>query len=257
MIGAIAGDMIGSPYEFRPIKHADFPLFHHAAQYTDDTVLTVAVADSILTGTTYLENIKQYANDFPNAGYGPKFGRWARSNVTEPYNSWGNGSAMRVSPIGFAFEALEEVLAEAKATADVTHNHPEGVKGAQATAAVILLARKGSSREEIRDYVRERFNYPLLATLDEIRPAYRFDVSCQGTVPPAIQALLESTDYEDAVRKAVSLGGDSDTLACITGGMAQALYGGVPPAIRDEALSRLPAILRDVVIEFCDEYDCY
>lgn len=257
MLGAIAGDMIGSPYESRPIKTTIFPLWHKWSTYTDDTVLTVALADTILTGTPYVENLKQYCETFPNAGYGPTFIRWARSNSTEPYNSWGNGSAMRVSPVGFAFETLEEVLIEAKRSAEVTHNHPEGVKGAQATAAVIFLARKGNSKAEIREYVRSTFNYPLLASLDEIRPQYRFDISCQGTVPPAIQALLESTDYEDAVRKAVSLGGDSDTLACITGGMAQAFYGGVPDAIRDQTLVRLPEILSEVVLKFCEEYDCY
>jgi ADP-ribosylglycohydrolase len=257
MIGAIAGDMIGSPYEFRPIKTVHFPLWSEGSTYTDDSVLTVALAVTILSGTPYVENLKQYVEMFLNAGYGPKFLRWARSNVTEPYDSWGNGSAMRVSPVGWAFDSLDEVLAQAKNSADVTHNHPEGVKGAQATAAVIFLARNGSSKDEIRDYVRATFNYPLLATLDEIRPKYRFDVSCQGTVPPAIQALLESTDYEDAVRKAVSLGGDSDTLGCITGGMAQAFYGGVPDPIREQTFERLPETLREVVLEFCEEYDCY
>ncbi len=257
MLGAIAGDIIGSVYETRPIKRTDFPLFHSECRFTDDTVLTVALADTLLTGDDWVDNLKQYAREYPNAGYGGTFIRWSRSNTREPYNSWGNGSAMRVSPVGFAFDSLEQVLAEAERSAAATHNHPEGIKGAQATAAVIYLARTGHSREAIRTYVADTFRYNLGTTLDEIRPGYRFDISCQGTVPPAILALLESENYEDAVRKAISLGGDSDTLACITGGMAQALYGGVPASIADRVWTYLNDGLADVVQEFCTEFNCF
>lgn len=256
MLGAIAGDIIGSPYEVRPIKTTQFPLFHHACRFTDDTVLTVALADSIMTGEPYMWNLKEFASLYPNAGYGGTFIQWARSNNTEPYNSFGNGSAMRVSPVGFAYDTLEEVLGEARRSAEVTHNHPEGIKGAQATAAVIFLARTGKSKDEIREYVRKTFWYGLRETLDEIRPHYRFDVSCQGTVPVAITAFLESEDWEDAVRKAISAGGDSDTLACITGGMAQAFYGGVPDEVVNRTIDFLDEHLCSITLEFCRAFNC-
>jgi ADP-ribosylglycohydrolase len=254
MLGAIAGDIIGSVYEADPIKTTNFPLFDPDCRFTDDTVLTVAVADALMSGAQYAEKFKEYYRYYPGAGYGMFFHVWARSTVSQPYNSWGNGSAMRVSPVGWAFESLEEVLTEAKRSAEVTHNHPEGIKGAQAVAAAVFLARNGGSKEAIRGYVEETFGYGLGRPLDDIRVSYRFDVSCQGSVPEAITAFLESTDFEDAVRKAISLGGDSDTLACMAGGIAEAFYGGVPEAISGRIFERLDNQLAGVVREFQRRY---
>lgn len=249
MIGAIAGDIIGSVYEWRPVKTKEFPLFQPGSRFTDDTVLTCAVADSLLTRRPYGEKLREYYHYYPEAGYGGKFAAWAAQECMAPYNSWGNGSAMRVSPIGFAGNSLEEVLAEAKESALVTHNHPEGVKGAQAAAAAVLLARQRRSKADMKSYLEKQFGYNLSQTLAEIRPDYTFDVSCQGTLPAAILAFLEATDFEDAVRNAVSLGGDSDTLACITGAIAQAYYG-VPENIRAAVLKILDQRLRQVVFQF-------
>jgi ADP-ribosylglycohydrolase len=254
MLGAIAGDVIGSVHEGSGTKVKDFPLFVSDCRFTDDTVLTVAVAEAILTGRDPIDLFHDYFHAYPLAGYGGTFIKWAGYRFREPYNSWGNGSAMRVSPVGFACETLEEVLRQAERYAAVTHNHPEGIRGAQATAAAIFLARTGSSKEEIRRYVKGRFEYFLDETLNDIRPMYRFDVSCQGTVPQAILAFLESTDYEDAVRNAISLGGDADTLACIAGGIAHAFYGAVPPAIAEPVLDLLDDRLRKVLWEFTDRF---
>jgi len=250
MIGAIAGDIIGSVYEHHNITRTDFPLFDSHCRFTDDTVLTVAVADCLLHGKEYAETFREYFQRYPYAGYGGGFRRWAGSPRRGPYNSIGNGSAMRVSPVGWAFESLDEVLAEAKRSAEVTHNHPEGIKGAQAVASAIFLARTGSSKEEIAAFITETFGYRLDESIDEIRKYYRFDVTCPGSVPQAIRAFLESRGYEDAIRKAISIGGDSDTIACITGGIAEAFYGGVPREITNYALKRLDDALREVVIEF-------
>ncbi len=255
MLGAIAGDIIGSVYEgkvaWQSARTPHFkPLFHPKARFTDDTVLTVAVAESILHGGDLVDLFKDYARSYPGAGYGGTFRRWAESEDREPYQSWGNGSAMRVSPVGYAYDSLDEVLLRARWTAEVTHDHPEAIKGAQATAAAVFLARTGSDKEQIRDYIGRKFGYSLESRIEDIRPAFQFDVSCKGTVPPALLAFLESTDYEGAVRLAVSLGGDADTLACIAGGIAQAHYGGVPAEIRDRALDRLDDRLRSVVEEF-------
>src|SRR3954466_14214039 len=228
MLGAIAGDVIGSVYERRPIKTTEFGLFHPLCRFTDDTVLTVALADSLLHGAPYVALLKQYYRSYPNAGYGGSFHQWAQSERSDPYNSWGNGSAMRASPVGFALPTLEEVLEQAKKSAEVTHDHPEGIKGAQAVASAVFLARTGQSKEQIKGFVETSFGYPLDTPLDEIRPTYEFEVSCQKSVPQAVRAFLESDDFEDAVRKEISLGGDSDTLACMAGGVAQAFYGGVP-----------------------------
>jgi ADP-ribosylglycohydrolase len=255
MLGAIAGDIIGSVYEGRPIKTADFkPLFHPRSGPTDDTILTIALADSILSGTDFIDRLREYFLTYPHAGYGGNFVRWAMSRSRKGYNSWGNGSAMRVSPIGFAYDSLEEVLVRARASAEVTHNHPEGIKGARATAAAVFLARHQTSKEDIRRYIQKTFHYDLDRTLDEIRPHYQFDVSCQGSVPESILAFLESNDYEDAVRKAISLGGDGDTMACIAGGIAEAYYGGVPEDIKAETWMRLPKPLQRVVREFTNRY---
>jgi ADP-ribosylglycohydrolase len=250
MIGAIAGDIIGSIYEHRPIKIKDFPLFGQDCRFTDDTVLTVAIADAILNNRPYDESLRNIGRRYLQAGYGKSFFRWLIAEDSQPYNSWGNGSAMRVSPVGFAFSSQEDVLLQAKMTAAVTHSHPEGIKGAQATALGIFQARMGFGKEQIRTRIAEEFNYDLNRTVDEIRPTYSFDISCQGTVPEAIIAFLDSVSYEDAIRNAVSLGGDSDTLACITGGIAEAFYGGVPDDIREQTLDRLPTDLCEIVNNF-------
>ena len=238
MLGAIAGDIIGSVHEYVATKTTDFVLFHANCQFTDDTVLTVAVADCLLNHKPYGSTFQEYFWDYPGAGYGLRFAEWAKSKSTQAYNSFGNGSAMRVSPVGWAFESWEEVLAEAERSAEVTHNHPEGIKGAQATAAAIFLARQGQSKREIRSAVERLTGYDLGRRLDDIRPSYRFNESCQGTVPESIIAFLESNDFEDAVRKAISLGGDADTLACITGAIAEAFYG-VPKSIAERVVGLL------------------
>ncbi len=254
MIGAIAGDIIGSVYEHSPIKTKDFPLFHPRCRFTDDTVLTVAIAHAILYNRPYEKSLRQIARRYPNAGYGGLFINWLFSEHPRPYNSWGNGAAMRVSPVGFAFDTEAKVLAEASNTAIVTHNHPEGIKGAQATAMAVFLARKGFDKKEIREQVEQRFGYDLNRSLEQIRPSYSFDVSCQGTVPEAIICFLDSTSYEDAVRNAVSLGGDSDTLACITGGIAEAFYGGIPKDISEKVKEMLAPDLLTITEAFCNKY---
>lgn len=254
MLGAIAGDVAGSVYEHHPIKTTDFPLFVAASRFTDDTVLTVAVAQAILHGLDYATTLRDFGRRYPRAGYGGRFLQWLANEEMGPYNSWGNGSAMRVSPAGWAFDDEETVLAQAEATAAVTHNHPEGIKGAQATALAVFLARNGAAKEEIRARIAATFGYDLSRTVKEIRPAYRFDISCQGTVPEAIIAFLDSRDYEDAVRLAISLGGDSDTLACIAGAIAHAYYGPLPPAIVAPARARLTSDLVDVVDAFQERY---
>jgi ADP-ribosylglycohydrolase len=250
MLGAIVGDIIGSIYEVVNHRSKEFPLFGAGCRFTDDTVMTLAVADCLMNDGNYTEYIKTYAQHYPNRGYGGRFIQWMQSDDMSPYNSWGNGSAMRVSSIGFALEDLNSVITEAKRSAEVTHNHPEGIKGAQATAVAIFMARKGQSKGQIKAAIAKSFGYDLSPTLDEIRPTYVFDVSCQGTVPQAITAFLESTNFEDAIRNAISLGGDSDTLACITGGIAEAFYGGVPEDIAKKALSYLDSNMREVVKEF-------
>lgn len=250
MLGAIAGDIIGSIYEFNNIKTTDFPLFSDSCFFTDDTVLTVALAEAIITGASYGALMKEYFHRYPDAGYGTRFCAWARGDITGPYKSYGNGAAMRISPVGWAFDSLEEVLSKSREYTVITHNHQEGIKGAQATAAAIFLGRKGSSKDDIRNYIEQTFGYNLSKTSDQIRPRYKFDESCQRTVPPAITAFLESTDFEGAVRLAVSLGGDSDTLACITGSIAEAFYGGVPEWIVKRVLSVLDEPLRSVVFRF-------
>lgn len=254
MIGAIAGDIIGSSYEFFSVKSTDFKLFTLESRFTDDTVLTVAVADCILNGKSYAATFKEYGRRYPNAGYGNMFAEWLDSDYSRPYNSYGNGSAMRVSPIGFAFTALNSVLEEARKSAEVTHDHPEGLKGAQAVASAIYLARKGYSKNAIKDYVEENFEYDLHRTLDEIRPNYGFEETCQGSVPESIIAFLESTDYEDAVRKAISLGGDSDTQACMTGGIAQAYYKQIPEYITERVREMLNPEMHDIVDQFHKKY---
>jgi len=254
MLGAIAGDIVGSIYERHPIKTMAFPLFSNTSTFTDDTVLTVAVAYAILNSIDYAEAIKTFGQRYPHAGYGGSFFSWLQSEDSQPYNSWGNGSAMRVSPVGYAFETKEAVLAEAQKSAAITHNHPEGIKGAQAVSLAVFLAQQGSSKHEIREEISTRFDYNLEQTLKEIRPTYHFDVSCQGSVPQSIIAFLESESFEDAIRKAISLGGDSDTMACITGAIAEAHYGAIPERITQEVNKRLPEAFLQVIDAFRERF---
>ena len=250
MLGAIAGDLIGSVHEHARTKTKDFPLFTAKSRFTDDSVLTAAVADCLLHGRDYVDALHDYFHAYPDAGYGGTFWLWATSRRRTPYQSWGNGSAMRVSPVAYARGTLEGVLAEARRSAEVTHNHEEGIRGAQATAAAVFLARTGSTKGQIRQFVEARFDYFLDETVAGLRPTYQFDASCQRSVPQSIVAFLESTGYEDAVRNAVSLGGDADTMACIAGAIAEAFYGGVPDHIAEPVLARLDDRLRGVVAEF-------
>jgi len=239
MIGAIAGDIIGSVFEWNNIKIKEFDLFSPSSSFTDDSVLTIALADAILTNKDYVPVMKS---------------QWARSKQSQPYNSWGKGAAMRISPVGFAFKTLKEVTAKAKEYTEVTHNHPEGIKGAQAVVTAIFLARTGRNKNEIKKHIETTYGYDLSKSLDEIRPSYEFNESCQRTVPEAITAFLESDDFEDAIRNAISLGGDSDTLACITGGIAEAFYGGVPDFISQKVMGLLDENLRSVTSKFRVEY---
>ncbi len=260
MFGAIIGDIAGSVYEFSSIKTKEFPLFGdrrgHRCRFTDDSAMTLAVAGALLEAAegggelsaAAVRWMQRVGRKYPDAGYGGTFIRWLHAGEPKPYHSYGNGAAMRVSPAAWAAESLEEALRFSDAVTAVTHDHPEGLKGARAAAACVYLARTGASRETIRDYVREHY-YPLEETLAEIRPGYGFDVTCQGSVPQAIQAFLEAESFEDAVRNAVSLGGDSDTQAAIAGSIAGP-YFGIPGALREQALAFLPEDLRDILLAF-------
>ena len=247
MLGAIAGDIIGSPYEHHRATERDFPLFAPGSVYTDDTVLTVAVAAAIVDARTrdlseprYGEFILSFARRWPRAGYGGRFREWMRSPNPQPYNSWGNGSAMRVSAVGFAFDSVEQVLTEAARSAAVTHGHPQGVAGAQAVALAVYLARTGATKPVLKNEIASRFGYDLDRHVDDIREVYSFDVSCQGSVPEAIIAFLEADDFEHAVRNAVWLGGDADTQACIAGAIAEPFFGGIPMDIAAQVNSHIP-----------------
>jgi ADP-ribosylglycohydrolase len=237
-------------HEYIGTKTTEFPLFVPGSDFTDDSVLTVAVADWILTGRDLADVLSGYAQRFPGRGYGTMFSKWASADERRPYNSYGNGSAMRVSPVGFAFDTLDEVLAWAERSAAVTHDHVEGIRGAQAAATAIFVARRERDKDAIKRAVESRFGYDLGARLDDIRPTYGFTELCRRTVPPALIAFLESTDYESAIRNAISLGGDADTLACICGGVAEAYYGGVPDDLVARARTLLDARLLDVVDRF-------
>ena len=254
MLGAIAGDIAGSTHEHHRAETRDFPLFTRASRFTDDTVLTVATAHAILTDGGYAAAYHAFGNRHPHAGYGGTFREWLRSRAPKPYNSWGNGSAMRVSPVGWAFDTEQAVLREAERSAAVTHDHPFGIAGAQAVALGILLGRQRASREDIRRALSERFGYDLARTVEDIRPGYRFDVSCQGSVPEAIVAFLGASDVEGAIRDAIWLGGDADTQAAIAGSLAEAWHGGVTSKLREEARVRLSADLRDVTDRFAARY---
>ena len=257
MYGAILGDIIGSPYEFdQGSKTKDFPLFSRHSEFTDDTVMTIAVADALLSIQPEMEDdairqrivgkMQQYGHLYPHAGYGARFCQWLRERHPQPYNSWGNGSAMRVSSVGWLYHDLQTVRRMARLSADVTHNHPEGIKGAEAIASAIFLARTGSNKAEIKAYMEENFQYGFSRTCDEIRPGYYHVESCQETVPEAITAFLEGHSFEDVIRTAVSLGGDCDTLTCIAGSIAEAFYG-VPEELRLQCRKRLPEDLLEVL----------
>jgi ADP-ribosylglycohydrolase len=249
MIGAIIGDIIGSTYEFNAIKTKEFELFPKGSKFTDDTVLSMAIAKSIIDNEPYLDNIVRFGREYPDAGYGGFFRRWLKGDNHTPYNSWGNGSAMRVSPIGFAFDNEEEVLKEAKKSAEITHNHIEGIKGAEATTLAIFMARKGKSKEEIREVISDRFEYNLSREVNEIRPNYRFEVSCQKSVPESIICFLDSDSFEDCIRNAISLGGDADTMGAIAGGIAEAYYG-IPKEIEREVSHYLPNEFIEILTRF-------
>lgn len=265
MYGAIIGDTIGSIYEFDNIKTKDFPLFDRDCRPTDDSYMTIAVASACLEceGDLHafrgvlIDEMHRIGHRYPGSGYGGNFGEWLRTKYREPYNSCGNGSAMRVSPVGWYCDTLEDALAFAEASADVTHNHPEGIKGAQATAAAIYLARTGTSKEDIRTYVEQTFGYDLHRTCDDIRPTYDWGGLCQNTVPEAMAAFFDSIDFEDAIRNAISLGGDSDTLAAITGSIAEAYYG-TPQKLTQAVLyfmrQDMHADELDIVERFCWRY---
>lgn len=253
MIGAIGGDVIGSVHEVMATKTKRFPLFTEESAFTDDTVMTAAVAEVLLTGGDYVSSFHKFFATYPDAGYGRQFLLWCELGDTRPYESWGNGSAMRVSPVGWAFNRLDDVLAEAERSASVTHNHPEGIRGARAVAAAVWLARQRPEKAEIARFVETEFGYRLDQPLASVRRTFLFDVSCAGTVPWALRSFLEADNYEDAVRNAVSLGGDADTLACIAGAVAGAYYG-VPAEIESEVLSRLDERLRGVVMRFGERY---
>ncbi len=269
MIGAVIGDIIGSVFEWHNTKTTDFTLFSRNSHFTDDTVMTVAIADAILNkpdnvnriydfffnSGIYAYKLKEYGKKYPHAGYGNMFENWLLSDSFKPYKSFGNGSAMRVSPIGFAFKTLEETLNEAKKSAIVTHNHREGVKGAMAIASAIYMARNGANKHTMKTFIEKKFGYNLSKKLDDIRSTYTFDSSCKGSVPQAIIAFLESEDFEDAIRKAISIGGDSDTIACMTGGIAQAFYKKIPEFMINRVNLLLDSGLRRVINEFNKKYN--
>ena len=259
MYGAILGDMIGSPYEFdRGKKTKEFPLFSEYSQFTDDSVMTIAVAGALMDSIgksdvdircAVVNEMRKWGRKYPHAGYGARFIQWLRSKDPEPYGSYGNGSAMRVSAAGWLYDTLEETRHCASLTADVTHDHPEGIKGAEAVASAIFLARTGRSKDAIRNYICSEFGYDLSRTCDEIRPGYCHNESCQKTVPEAMAAFLEGQDFEDVIRTAVSLGGDCDTLTCIAGSMAEAFYK-VPEELKSECRKRLPEDMAGVLARF-------
>ena len=259
MIGAILGDIIGAPFEFdRGRKTKEFPLFCRESEFTDDSIMTIAVAEALLNNPesseaqvkkALVQSMQKWGRKYPDGGYGARFINWLWEKHPEPYGSYGNGSAMRVSAAGWLYDTLERTREVARWTAEVTHNHPEGIKGAEATASVIFLARTGSSKEDIKAYIIREFGYNLSRTCDEIRRVYCHVESCQETVPEAITAFLEGTNFEDVIRTAVSLGGDCDTLTCIAGGMGEAMYG-VPEDLKEECWARLPDDMLSVLRRF-------
>ena len=249
ILGAIAGDIIGSIYEFNSTKNYDFLLFSDSSTYTDDTVMTVANADWLVTSDPLKGIMLDFGNRYTTS-YGGRFFGWLLSENPQPYNSWGNGSAMRVSPIGWAFDTLEETLVAAKQSAEVTHNHPEGIKGAQAIASCVLLARQGKTKSEIKKFVEETFEYDLSRKLKDFQKEYRFDVSCMGSVPEAIICFLESETYEDAIRNCIWLGGDCDTTGAMCGAIAEAFYGHLNEEMVQNVMDKLDDSMKKIVIKF-------
>jgi ADP-ribosylglycohydrolase len=250
MYGAILGDICGSIYEWKNRKTTnpdEILLIDDRCRFTDDTVLTVAIADAVKTDKNYKKALYDWANRYHDAGYGPSFAQWFRMTDPQPYNSWGNGSAMRVSPVGWAFDDAATVLEEAKRSAEPTHNHPEGIKGAQSVALAIFLARKEHDKQQIKERIQADFGYDLNKTLADIRPTYQFDVSCQGSVPIAIIAFLESSNFVTAIQNAISVGGDSDTIAAIAGSIAEAFYKEIPEYLKKFARSCLTKELKEVL----------
>lgn len=260
MLGAVIGDIIGSLYEGEGKKGMDLPFFayfkdgDYINDFTDDTVLTVAIAESILDDIPYAQNIKEFALEYPGRGYGNMFLKWMYDDKSKPYNSYGNGSGMRVSPISFAFDSLEKVLEEAKKSAEITHNHPEGIKGAQAIASAGFLARQGKSKPEIRQYIQNTFAYDMNRTIESIRPNNKFTVICQETVPESIIAFLDSHDFESAIRLAISIGGDTDTIAAMAGGIAQSYYQYIPQNLINISKKVLNEYLWEVIERFNEKY---
>lgn len=260
MLGALIGDICGSRFEWKNNRSKQFVFFDRRCMPTDDSIMTLAVAEALLQADGKAEILPEKAAEamqrlgraYPRAGYGGSFFNWLYQKNPQPYNSWGNGAGMRVSPCAWAAESLDEALALSDAVTSVTHNHPEGIKGARAVTAAVWMARNGGSREEIRENIVRDY-YPLDFTLDQIRPVYRFDVSCQGSVPQAIEAFLEADGFEDAVRGAVSIGGDSDTIAAMTGAMAEAFWG-IPEKIREEGMSFLDERQKGIVVAFEERY---
>lgn len=261
MIGSIIGDIVGSIYEFTPnnIKTKQFEFFNPNGSYTDDSILTFATADWLLHGGEVAHYYSKYGEKYPwpMGGYGGGFKLWLVRSIKHqdyrPYNSCGNGSAMRVGPVGWAFDTIEEILAKAKESAECTHNHPEGIKGAQATALAIMMARHGCDKNEIRSEIEKRFEYDLQFTCEQIRPTYTWGGTCQDSVPQAIVAFLDGEDYEDSIRNAISIGGDSDTIGCITGSIAEA-YFGVPADLRNSAMNYLPEEFQSIISEFENKF---
>ena len=261
MIGSIIGDIVGSVYEFTPnnIKTKQFEFFNPNGSYTDDSILTFATADWLLHGGEVAHYYSKYGEKYPwpMGGYGGGFKLWLVRSISHQdyrsYNSCGNGSAMRVGPVGWAFDTIEEILAKAKESAECTHNHPEGIKGAQATALAIMMARHGCDKNEIRSEIEKRFEYDLQFTCEQIRPTYTWGGTCQDSVPQAIVAFLDGEDYEDSIRNAISIGGDSDTIGCITGSIAEA-YFGVPADLRNSAMNYLPEEFQSIISEFENKF---
>lgn len=260
MIGAIIGDIVGSRFEWNNIKTKEFELFHKTCELTDDSIMSLAICDALLHAkpdksdlpAQAVKSMQRIGRPYPHCGYGGSFFRWMYSDNPQPYNSYGNGSAMRVSGCGYAANTVEEVATLSYAVTAVTHNHPEGIKGAEATAVAVFLARTGKSKQKIKEYITAHY-YPLHFTIDSIRSSYSYDVTCQGTVPQALEAFFESADFEDAIRNAISIGGDSDTLAAITGSVAEAYYG-VPAPIRETAQSFIDAPLLNILQKFETQY---
>ncbi len=250
MLGAIAGDIIGVPWEVMGEKNYDFPLFTEFSRFSDDTVMTVAIAHALLEDRDYAKAMRTIGQRYPGIGFGRSFEQWLFDETMGPYNSYGNGGAMRASPIGYAARSIDEALAEAERSAAPTHNHPEGIKGAQAVAIAVFLARSGATKQQIRSEVTTRCGYNLERTVEAIRPSYTFDLAAANSVPEAIICFLDAKDFENAIRNAVSLGGDADTMACMAGAIAEAHWGVVPEFIAGETLKRLPAEFIDVVERF-------